>query len=913
MARGFTMTHWTTKNGLPTNEINSIWKTSDGYIWLETVDGLVRFDGHTFTLFNNENQHAFRGTNIFSLSENGDKDFWFDNSPDNSGYFIHYQDGRFLAYPLNLKGKQRVLGTWLTRSDHLWVASSHGIFEFKNNRFRKRFANRLLSGIIGISGYGNTVLIITKEGYYQYANGMLSKIRIHQKHYGAALLTPSGALWSLSDRYLFYCHNDTLKKYPLPKLLLRQKNLRIKEDPSAPGRFILYIKVIASVFWNEKFQILDERKMISEKPSVLLGTGYIKSSGWIRVADRVFYNGRLVMRLSSGTNVSFLEDKNGDCWVGTNDGLYKLGKSLFTSYSSKSLTDIYSLFQDHTGTVWAAGFLSSRIFRIDHGKVEQIFHKYHLSRVFSIYEGPDHNLWFGNGSGIGIWNRKTGKERAFPTPFSRHAIQVKVLRFLSKSTLLAGSRAGLWRYNLRSKTWKKMIASDGERLIIEQMEIGPTGIIWVGTGNHGLYVLKGDTLHPFSGNRQLSGVNIQSLYQDKQGVLWIGLAGGGLNRVEFPDTGNNPEITRYTTKDGLFGSTIHSILGDPYGRIWMSSNRGICWVYKSQLNAFANGKIHRISQVVYQKKDGLPCNEANGGVQTPGIISRNGQLWFAMLRGVVSVDPAKVNFSDSSFPTRIQKLVLRDSVIADPDSLGYLPKNQRHVIIDYTAFNYNVKPENMVFSYRMQGLNKNWVYAGEKRQAVFQHLSPGTYIFSVRAGMGGQWDDKHIRSVRIVVEPWFYETTWFRVLVILLALSLLGGFITWVMWKKKVDKEEYEVQLALQEELRTEQEQFLNPLQAYVEKQIHLANITLPELAGEFNISERQLYRKIKEYTGKTPNKYIREIRLLKAKEMLEARNKGTISEVSYAVGFSKASYFVRIFKERFGVHPGEYLKNSDQ
>ncbi|MCG8374292.1 MAG: helix-turn-helix domain-containing protein, partial [Balneolales bacterium] len=530
------------------------------------------------------------------------------------------------------------------------------------------------------------------------------------------------------------------------------------------------------------------------------------------------------------------------------------------------------------------------------------------------YEDNNNNVWFGTAHGIRIWDRNSGSITNLPSPFDRQTVQVKVIQQNGRKNLWAGSRDGLYNYEMETNVWNKVPVENDLDIQIEQLSKSENGEVWVGTRQNGLYTLKNDTLIAFSGNNQLSDIRIRSIYNDNEGVLWVGLNGGGLHRIELnPNRISSKSITKYTPENGLLGSVIHIIMEDDYGRIWMSSNQGIFWVPKQQLNDVASGALNRIHPIIYQIEDGLPGNEANGGAQTPGITSRDGAFWFAMLSGITRIHPKKVNDLTFSFPSVIESVSNKDSMWTPGSANIRIPKRDRSIRISYTAFNYSVKPEDIRFSYKLGGTDDEWIYAGAERSVTFTNLKAGMYTFALRAGMGNIWDNSNISSIQITVEPHLHERRSFQLAILGSFLGAIISLVTWARWKKKMELEKHEIELQKLEILKTKRDTFLEELNRHVEEILGDSNADTKMMADRLLISERQLQRKLKEYTGLTPAKYLREMRLLRAKYIFENNPEFNISEVAYSLGFHKPSYFTKVFKTRFNVHPKELreTKNS--
>ena len=254
----------------------------------------------------------------------------------------------------------------------------------------------------------------------------------------------------------------------------------------------------------------------------------------------------------------------------------------------------------------------------------------------------------------------------------------------------------------------------------------------------------------------MTGNHIRSLFEDERGTLWIGTYDSGLSRFA------GGKFTNYKKENGLFSDGVFQILPDDRGNFWMSSNQGIYRVSRSELEEFAAGKRKTIISTAYGKSDGMLSTEANGGGQPAGIKMRDGRLWFPTQNGVAIINPASVKTNPLPPP-----VVIEDARI-DNETVGNLPKQieilpgQENLEIDYTGLSF-IKPEQVRFRYRLEGLDEDWTEAGNRRTAFFPHLAPGEYTFRViAANSDNVWNEKGA-ALKIVVKPPFYRT-WFFLL-----------------------------------------------------------------------------------------------------------------------------------------------------
>ncbi len=922
---GYTVKHWGTEDGLPVNEISRIWKTSDGYMWLRSSEGIIRFDGKTFTQFNNANNTAFTSSSSDHLAEKGINQFWFNNGRNGNIRLVRYKNGSFTHFPFHLNqiSPEIILHLHfdLSPDGKLWLATDDGLYIFENEAFFKAYEDVITEPVRGVVTVGNSILVAVKRGFYLIKEKGISFTEHDNTNLLHFTLDKSEIIWLATEREVRSIKEGKIQTYELPlsphiPQIVDIRVVGIQNNLSTPELLLFSNFVTAYAYENRQYKLLYTENDVRESNIPLLTELSLKDNkGWVKTGNVLWYNNERVTTTISPEFGAFVTgrlfvDEHGSAWIGSSNGLYQYDKSIFTSYGNKEgIDNVYPLFQDHTGSIWTSS-MGGILSRIENEQVERLTEHRTFPRVLSFYEDSAHNIWLGTSTGLQLWNRQLESFSSVEVPFNGQGVRVSVVRENEDGNLWIGSRRGLYEYNRGDRTWKRVPDENGSDIRIAQMHTTNNGDIWVGSDNNALFFLKDDTLHAFKDNELLSGVNIRSIYSDEEGILWVGFQGGGLNRIKLAKDGLSAEsVTKYNPDNGLFGSVIHTILEDDYNRFWMSSNQGIFWIDKAQLNEFAAGTIDRISPVIYQVEDGLPGNEANGAAQNSGLIAKDGSFWFAMRHGVTNIHPDSVQALTLAFPAHIESISCGDSVRSVPDAQFTLPKESRNISIKYTAFNYRVKSENISFSYILEGLQNEWVYAGTNRDVSFTNLSAGEYTFRVRAGMNGQWDDTQMESVSFSIEPYFYETSWFKGILIALGSSILIGLIFWGNRKLQFQRDQYELEVKEQEEVISENEEFLKKLQEFIEERITQPTITALELSSAMNMSERQLYRMVKTITGFTPQQFVREVRLKKAQQILETRQAGTIAEVAYSVGFSTPFYFSKIFTERFDLHPNELLK----
>jgi signal transduction histidine kinase len=320
--------------------------------------------------------------------------------------------------------------------------------------------------------------------------------------------------------------------------------------------------------------------------------------------------------------------------------------------------------------------------------------------------------------------------------------------------LWIGTDRGLLRY--RDEKFTLYTARDGlAGDDVKAIHLDRNGDLWFGTYS-GLSLLKDGRFISLTEADGLAGDRVRAIHEDEEGALWIGTYDAGMSRLK------DGRFTNYTVREGLTNNGVFQIIDDLRGNFWMSSNRGIYRVSRRQLADFAAGRVSSITSVSYGKEDGLVNTECNGGRQPSGVRARDGRLWFPTQGGVAVIDVASLATNPLPPPVVIEDVILDRKQIGFNEEVRIDP-GQENLEIHYTGLSF-IKPEQMRFRYRMEGLDSNWIEAGNRRAAYYPYLPPGSYTFVVRAANSdGVWSEEAQR-LRITVLPPFWRTWWFAAL-----------------------------------------------------------------------------------------------------------------------------------------------------
>jgi ligand-binding sensor domain-containing protein/tRNA A-37 threonylcarbamoyl transferase component Bud32 len=738
---------WQTDQGLPQNSVQAICQTSDGYLWLGTQEGLVRFDGVRFTVFDRRNTPELTHNSISALHEGRDRTLWYGVR---GGGLGRLKNGRFTTFTTkDGLTSDRVRAIHEDRQGNLWIGTSGGGL----NRVRD----------------GRVTAFTTKEGLPSD-----HVVAIHEDRRGDLWIgTFGGGLSRLrDDRFTTFTAREGLSSDNISSILEdREGVLWIGTFGGGLNRMtggaFATVTTKRGLSSDQVWSLLQDRD-----GSLWVGTD---GGGLNRIAGggREITSFTTNAGLSNDQVLSLYEDREGSVWIGTGGGgLNRLRDGKFSSFTEKeglSGEVVLSVYEDSKGNIWI-GTDGGGLNRLRDGRFTRFTTKDGLSNdhVVSITEDREGSLWVGTYGG-GLNRFRDGRFAQYGRKDGLSDDVVTALHPDGRGNLWIGTAGGgLNRF--RDGTFTTFpVGNDGllnEHVVA--LHEDREGSLWVATSGGGLSRFRDGAFTGFTTREGLSDDRVASLYEDAEGTLWIGTSGGGLNRFR------QGRFTAFTTKTGLHDDTVFRILEDSLGQLWMSSNRGIFSVRKAELHAFAEGKSDRISATAYGTADGMRSAECTGESQPAGWRSRDGRLWFPTIRGVVVIDPAHIPVNGLPPPVVVEEVIAdgEGAVTRAGVPLSFPPGNQK-LAIRYTALTFPA-PQRVRFRYRLEGFDTDWVEAGTERTAHYTSLPPGAYTFRVKASNSdGVWNETG-DSVAIRLEPFFYQTGTFRVLVAF-GLVLLGA------------------------------------------------------------------------------------------------------------------------------------------
>ncbi len=749
----FLIKKWTTEEGLPQNTVTSIVQTSDGYIWLGTFGGLARFDGVNFTVFDSTNTPGLTGNRVLSLYEDRWKRLWIGTE---TGEVYTLVDGKFGEFKSDPEFKRRTVWQFIEDdTGKLFIASDAGLerVEFREDG----------------SVIPESIKIISRQRSYKLAKG------------------PGNTIWT-SNGKAFVLQDDQLVTADSVGQMLPFNILKI--DFSDQGRML--VGTINSLGWmdNGKFKELLQK----EKGGNFGGYAAAFRNGelWFQKGEDLFIfqdgkreNYNIREHVTAGSR-AMLFDNEDNLWLATeSDGLVRLTKrkiGLVGDMTDLNVWGRYALAQDSEGAVWLAGH---DLLKVKDGKVESIPIPGNVAGtqlIKALAIDGNNVLWAGGLTNLYVF--RDGRLEPIPK-FGTESIHS--LFFDRNNNLWIGSGNGLWKYNngqIEHYSTDNGLVGNSVHFITQTKD----DAIWVGAIGGVSKFVNGrfENITPENG---LSGNYVREILEDQDGTIWIGTYGGGINRLR------DGKIEVVTTAQGLHDNFVSRILVDDDGKFWILGNLGIFAVSRDELNAVADKRKNSIVGAIYGVSDGMKSSEASGGHQSAGIKTRDGRLWFPMIKDVVIIDPTKTNLTPpkvviEGVSTRLDDIGSMPiaATIRENNSVS-IPTGNRDLEIRFTGLSFT-KPENIRFFYKIDGLDDDWTDAGTQRIASYPFLSrfaPGKYTFHVRAvSASGVWSE-NTAILSIDVAKYFWQTWWFNV-----AAALFLVMVAVVLYRFKMQQVEAE-------------------------------------------------------------------------------------------------------------------------
>jgi diguanylate cyclase (GGDEF)-like protein len=751
-----TIAAWTTEHGLPSNIVLGIQQTRDGYLWLASYQGLVRFDGVEFRTLTETDIPGLARSSFRALARDSSGALW---AATESAGVVRLSGGEWRVFTTrDGLPSDRLTALTVDRRGDVWVGSRDGVSRIADGRVESLPPLPMTAGEGGASvtalaagGDGSLWIGTVTGGVLRYRDGAYTRLterdglgddRVASLHADGDVLWV-GAYGNGITRIRTGTSGDTLTRLAA-------------RGPSSPQRVNDILRRADGVLW------------------MAADNGLFRLSG----------DSAVLVNRRDGSGITQAEalrvDAEGSLWIGSRQGgLYRLRDA-----SAQTMTTADGLPHDLVAAVDGDG--AGGLWIATSG-------------------GVAHN----DARGISVFTRASG---ALPDDIARDILRD------STGTVWVANNGGLTRF--RDGRWRSFTAADGladDRA--RTLATGKGGTLWIGTLN-GLSALRGDRFTSYGRADGLTDGYVLSVFEDSRGTLWVGTQGAGLFRrtasgfVPGPPALTNQPVFRvtesadgtlwfgsarglarlrgdsvrlFTSRDGLPANAVFQVVDDHTGRLWLTGPWGIGSVATADLDAVADGRRPTVTVRQFGRDDGMPAHEASSISRS--WLGPDGVLRFATPAGVALLDPRRIRRNTLPPPTHLEQVVVDGVPVGNAQRLD-LATGTRKLEFRFTAPSF-VAPALVRFRYRLDPFDHDWVDGGTQRAAHYTRLSPGRYTFRVQArNEDGVWSDS-AATVSLRLRPYFWQTWWFAAILTaaLAALAILAHWLRVTHVARKVREE----------------------------------------------------------------------------------------------------------------------------
>jgi signal transduction histidine kinase/ligand-binding sensor domain-containing protein len=692
---------------LPSTLIYSVTQSLDGYIWLGTSDAVIRFDGVRFVPWRATSGHrALLGT-IRAVCAARDGSVWVGST---SGLVGRFDGARLQTYKVGA-GIEAVIET---SESQIWVLAENGLYRFSGTSPseptpEERIDPARLSQLLAAGGGNVSLGARATPG----ADRVAARNAVRVSLSGNELLLNKG-------------ENGTVWLHGIESV--------------APRRFSVSLRDRRGSLWISK----PDGGLFREIDGI--------QSGQVELA-------RDIVRC-------LYEDREGNIWIGTNNGLYRfrVGKIFsLTEHGGLTSNEITSLAAGGQ-SIWAAA--PNGVNEIRDAKVRQYLHGI---RVLSVAAARNHTIWMATTRGV----FRTSQSTANVNP------DLIVPGLTSVTAMAEDFDGGVWLSDTNKglHRWQagRLTSFAANPLLsyraVTTLHGEENGLVWIGFFGGGLATYKAGETREFSTRDGLPSGTINDIYKDSAGTIWLATE-TGLSRFD------GKHFTTWNAENGLPGNRVLWLVADQENGFWLGFSTGITRVRSSELNNTGRSSSRKLQCDFYDFRDGLIANP-DRVFQTAAVLDGDGRVWFTTSTGVAVIDPKHVEKNPVPPPVTIERVVA-DGHERKMNSIAQLAPGTKSLEIDYTGLSF-AEPRKVTFRYRLEGYDNEWQEAGTRRQAFYTNLDPYTYRFRVLAANNdGVWNEQGA-TVAFTILPAFYQTGYFK----LLCSGLLAA-LAWAIYRIRV-------------------------------------------------------------------------------------------------------------------------------
>jgi PAS domain S-box-containing protein len=719
---------WTTETGFPSGAVNAIGQTADGYLWIGTDRGLLRFDGFDFRPVLSTSNTAALNVPILQLLADAGGKLWIRLQ---GAELVRQKDGRFESVRY---GPDAITALSKDSHDGLLVSDmAQGTLRFVEDHVQQ--LGPVSPPVISLAetADGKIWLGTLGDGLLFLAGGRATRVNAGLPDRKINCLLPiGGELWVGTNTGLYHGNGNGFRRLELPSLLGKVQVLSLLRDRD-------------SNMW--------------------VGT----TRGLLRINGKgISFSEENELRGDGGINALF-EDREGNLWIGGARGLARIRDSAFVTYSSVSDRRF-----EHNGPVYVdpegrAWFASARggMYVLQNGRVQPVTSIPPNEVVYSIGGRAD-VVWVGRQRGGLTRLRFSNGAIASQSYTEANGLAQNSAYAVYESrdgSVWAGTlNGGVSKFkdgHFTTYTTTNGLASNTVSSILEARD----GAMWFATPS-GLSSFSNGQWRTYTTVEGLPSPEVNCLFEDSSGTLWSGTSAGlaflASNHFQVPN--ESPDVLR---------EQILGIVEDKSGRFWIATSDHVLRVPRDKL---LSGVVKAVDVREYDQADGLENTE--GVKRSQSVVSDSaGRIWFSLRSGLSVVDSSQIN--DNSFPAlpHIEAITADNNTVNLAASLR-IPPSPRRITFEYTGLSLAV-PGRIRFRYFLENFDKGWSQPVAAREAAYTNLGPGSYRFRlVASNSEGLWNGPET-AIAFNVAPAYYQTYWFRLSCFAIFIGLLWALYRW--------------------------------------------------------------------------------------------------------------------------------------
>ena len=737
----FVHRNWTDKDGAPT-AIQAIAQTKDGLLWLGTAAGLYQFDGVTFVRYNSPSWAKFPA-HVSCLLALPDGDLWVGFR---YGAISVVRNGNVSNYgPAEGVPIGRIYGFAQDQAGILWVATSSGLARFQGNRWKQVGTDWNFKGILADAVFVDHrgTLWVSTEHTIEFLPAGARQFQPTGIHIGQVFQIAEAAdqrLW-IADM-AGAVRTISLISNPGPKsdTEIPVESPKILFDRSGA----LWMTTVDSGVRRADFTEWKSGK--PERPSPVVES-FTRSDG-----------------LSDDRTNAILQDREGNVWVGSRNGLDRFEESNIKSLSVPFVLDSPVLAAGDGGDLWIGKGSTGQLFRIHLGHLS--FGR-QLGQLMGAYRDPEGTIWWIGPSGI--YRPRNGSYSWLPLPEGPSGLHAAARLTINPDgdLLMAEGFQGVFRYS--NGRWMKI--KDGRPL--EKLVPGAGFTDWLGRVWFGY---EGGTIAVFNRTRleklypaQESPVGTIRTIQGAKGHVWLG---GELGLA----LSEGDHLYQVFLADMTPFQDVLGIVETSGGDLWLSESRGVVHISSSEVRKVLDHPGSRVHGQLFDALDGLPGDFRDDQTFPTEIEGTDGRIWFVTTNGISWIDPANI-LKNTLPPTVLIRAVSANKTQYSSWSNLTLPALTHDLHIGYSGVSLSI-PERVRFRYKLEGADRDWQDAGARREATYNSLAPGTYRFRVIAcNNDGVWNEDGAAFDFTIAPAWYQTRSFFASCV------LAGGILIWGIYQ----------------------------------------------------------------------------------------------------------------------------------